>query len=133
MATRFFKIISVSLVMLFLSFSFTACSFHSGIRINSKYSSSKKYMSASFTKLSEEDTKNIKLSKDDTLTITYTINIESGSLEISLYDPDETKIFTLDDGKKGKEEVNISKSGTYKITVTGNDAKGSYDLNWETK
>ncbi|MFZ5986523.1 MAG: hypothetical protein ACOYWZ_05265 [Bacillota bacterium] len=131
MQLRFVKVISMSMALIFFVSLFTACSFQSGFRTGSKYSSSKKHMSGSFTRLSDKDIKEIKLNMGDTLTLTYDIKIESGDLKVSLNSPEGSQVITFDNAQKGKKEVNIEESGAYKIIVAGKDAKGSYDLKWE--
>lgn len=129
MNIRYIKIISIVVVLMITGSLFASC----GISVRSSKSTTDKHMSSSFTKLSKEYAKEIKLIEGQTLTVNYNIKVESGNLNITLVDSKGTEIIAFDNTENGKKDIKISQSGTYKIIVTGKDAKGSYDIKWDAR
>ncbi|MNN95386.1 hypothetical protein D3C81_2141780 [compost metagenome] len=52
---------------------------------------------------------------------------------MKLYDPDHKLFKELETNKKGEEEVEIQQTGSYKLEVVGDGAKGSYKVSYKTK
>ncbi|KWX73046.1 hypothetical protein AMQ84_24425 [Paenibacillus riograndensis] len=96
-------------------------------------SSTPHQMKASYLLLSGTEKKTLKLKKGDILYLSYASKVEKGELSMKLYDPDHKLFKELETNKKGEEEVEIQQTGSYKLEVVGDGAKGSYKVSYKTE
>lgn len=85
-----------------------------------------------FVSFSGHEKQAIVLEEGDNLVINYEIDIEKGSLEITLLDIDKNPIKTIftDECISDRIEFNCEESGRYILDVKGNKAKGSFKITW---
>ena len=76
-----------------------------------------------FSILNTTKTHDIKLEKGQNVDVVF--EIESGKLEIFVEDTSGEKIYEGNTGTSGEFTLGIPKTDTYKISVTGRDAKGN--------
>ncbi|WP_042197191.1 hypothetical protein [Paenibacillus camerounensis] len=88
---------------------------------------------ASYKLFSGTDDKKVKLKSGETLTVDYKSKVERGELTIALYDPDGELVKDFNTGETGSEEITAGKDGTYKFIITGEGAKGSYEIKFSTE
>lgn len=93
-------------------------------------SSTKHKIAASYKIFSGIDEKKIRLKKGETLAVDYQSEVKKGKLTISLYDPDNQLVQSLNTGESGNEKIEVSKDGEYLIKIKGKHTKGSYKITY---
>ncbi|MDS0527623.1 hypothetical protein NNC19_18190 [Clostridium sp. SHJSY1] len=123
------KILSLILTLLVCMY-FTGCSGGSYVTKLSWENSRKSYMKMLYSSFSGNKYTELKLQSGDILELNIDVKTESGSLEVSVTDEDNNKIYSTENPEKTIEEkINISKDGKYKIKVEG-EHKGSFKVSW---
>ncbi|SDF46154.1 hypothetical protein SAMN04488542_11146 [Fontibacillus panacisegetis] len=94
-------------------------------------SSTKNKIEASYKLFTGTDEKKVSLKNGQTLAIDYQSKVEKGELTIKLYDPDNQLLKDLSTNKSGNEKIGVDKDGIYRLEITGNNTKGSYELTYK--
>ncbi len=110
-----------------------SCGQFSGIKMGYVGTNTNHQITGTYQLLDGTETKYISLEAGQTIIFTYKSTVEKGSLTIKFSDPDGKTIVEFTPGTSGTEEVTASKSGNYKLTIKGDDNKGSFDIRWEIK
>lgn len=124
------KQVSIILVIMIVVLSITGCT--GGLKVGYTSNSVGNSMAATFMKLEGFDTKQVKFEAGDEIVITYSFELESGSLAIVFEDKQGNVMENVSE-EEGIYRVQISEAGRYKIGVEGVDAKGEYSLEWEVE
>ena len=103
----------------------------SGTRI--LYSGSKvgDQICASYELFTGKDKKTIMVDKGDTITFSYVSSVEKGNLKMEIYNPDDILITSFTSNKTGTKQLDIEKTGTHTVLITGNQTKGRYQVSWK--
>ncbi|MNC39499.1 hypothetical protein D3C76_57270 [compost metagenome] len=96
-------------------------------------SSTPHQIKASYWLLSGTEKKTLKLKEGDMLLLSYASKVEKGELSMKLYDPDHKLFKELETNKEGEEELEIQKSGSYKLKIVGTGTRGSFKVSYKTK
>ncbi|MNW38111.1 hypothetical protein D3C74_151700 [compost metagenome] len=94
-------------------------------------SSTKNKIEASYKLFTGTDEKKVSLKNGQTLAIDYQSEVQKGELTIKLYDPDNQLLKDLSTNKSGNEKIGVDKDGIYRLEITGNNTKGSYELTYK--
>ena len=84
-------------------------------------------MSGNYNSFSGYYFKKVKIKDGETLTVTFSVITEKGTLIAKVIDSDGKTIKTLNTG----ETVNINQPGQFKLQVEGEKHKGSFTLSWK--
>lgn len=87
----------------------------------------------SYKLFSGTEDKNINLKQGEILNIKYSSEVTSGKLSIQLFNPDGKLVNDFKTNVSDDVEVKAEQSGKYQIKVTGDDASGSFDVNFSVK
>lgn len=120
-----FMVFSVLMIITFLA----ACD--KKVLFVGSNSSTKNKVEASYKLFTGTEEKKISLKNGETLAIDYQSEVEKGELMIKIYDPDNQLLQDLSTNKSGNEKIEVSKDGKYKIEITGNKTKGSYEIKYK--
>ncbi len=103
----------------------------SGTRI--LYSGSKvgDQICASYELFTGKDEKTIMVEKGDTISFSYVSSVEQGNLKMEIYNPDDVLITSFTTNKTGTKQLDIEKTGTHTVLITGNQTKGRYQVSWK--
>lgn len=68
------------------------------------------------------------------VTMNYDVVVESGSLMVSLTDPQGTAVWdkSFQESDNGEARINIDENGRYRLTIIGKDTNGRFDFHWES-
>jgi hypothetical protein len=90
---------------------------------------------ASYGTFTGTERRRVRLQEGETLTLTYEATVEKGTLTFEIQDPGQETVWSLALEQEDAGTVNLTaeQSGTYRILVQGQDAGGSFELNWETE
>lgn len=116
------RTVKVSVIIILVTL-FSACSFtkFDGSRIGNE-----NQLIMEYSVLNGTDYQMMELQRDDW--VEFTIVNESGKLDIILQKEDEDPIYQGADINTGYFRVGIEETGTYKVSVTGRNAKGSVSI-----
>lgn len=117
-----FKSIVLILVLLILTFSFTACSNSKSTFSGSKTGNNNQFL-VDFDVLNKTVNHDMELLDGDS--IETTIKIEKGNVDILVKNYNDTIIYQGNDVESGNFFLNITESGNYSFSITGQKAKGS--------
>lgn len=92
---------------------------------------SEKKMSGSFTLLSDTKSRAFDLEEGDTITIEYDIKLKSGSLSAEFVDSLGNVIVDFEPDTSDEIDIDIDEDDTYELVIVANEAKGSYDFEFE--
>jgi hypothetical protein len=90
-------------------------------------------INGSFKLFTGTENKNIKLKQGEILNIKYTSEVTSGKLFIQLFNPEKELVKDFKTNASDDVEVKAEESGKYQIKVIGEDASGSFDVNFSVK
>ena len=80
-----------------------------------------------------QEKERIQVDAGDVFTLSYDLSVEDGALSLQITDPDKTVLweetFLKDD--EGDFSFTSQASGRYILTITGDQAKGGFDLTWD--
>ena len=80
-----------------------------------------------------QEKERIQVDAGDVFTLSYDPSVEDGALSLQITDPDKTVLweetFLKDD--EGDFSFTSQASGRYILTITGDQAKGGFDLTWD--
>jgi hypothetical protein len=123
------KYLAITLIVASLIFtSFVLCSCKQTIDYNETLSDNQ--FSATYQLLNGAHSVTIEVNNGVSLLISYNSVVESGELTIKLYDSSRTLVYEFPVGTTGIEIFQINRDDKYLLEVDGNDAKGSFDLQW---
>jgi hypothetical protein len=90
---------------------------------------------ASYGTFTGTERRRVRMQEGETLTLTYEATVEKGTLAFEVQDPGQETVrsLTLEQDDTGTVDLTAEQSGTYRILVQGQDAGGSFELNWETE
>lgn len=94
-------------------------------------SNTKNKIEASYRLFTGTEEKKISLKNGEKLVIDYQSEVEKGELTIKLYDPDDQLLQDLSTNKSGNENIEVSKDGMYRFEITGDNTKGSFEINYK--
>jgi hypothetical protein len=86
--------------------------------------------SGSSTSWTDEKNTECNFKKGQTITFSYESNVNSGEISIQLLNPENEVVLEFETNKEGKLEQEITESGTYILSVKGNEFNGSYSVEW---
>lgn len=90
-------------------------------------------INGSYKLFSGTEDKNINLKQGEILNIKYSSEVTSGKLFIQLFNPEKELIKDFKTNASDDVEVKAEESGKYQIKVIGEDASGSFDVNFSVK
>jgi hypothetical protein len=90
-------------------------------------------INGSFKLFTGTENKNINLKQGEILNIKYTSEVTSGKLFIQLFNPEKELVKDFKTNASDDVEVKAEESGKYQIKVIGEDASGSFDVNFSVK
>ena len=90
-------------------------------------------INASYKLFTGTEDKNINLKQGEVLNIKYTSEVTSGKLFIQLFNPEKELVKDFKTNVSDDVEVKAEESGKYQIKIIGEDASGSFDLNFLVK
>jgi len=87
-------------------------------------------LSAGFRRHSGTRVQGLVLEQGETVSISYQLQVESGTLELSIVDPDENEIWQHCFAEDAEDAVAFTAQvdGCYLVRVSHEDASGSYEL-----
>ena len=112
------------LVILLFSFNLAGCS------LNRSYKESENISSGSSTDWTDEKITECEFEKGQTITFSYESKVNSGELSIQLLNPQNEVVLEFESNKEGKIEKEITESGTYILSIKGNEFDGNYSIEW---
>jgi hypothetical protein len=88
---------------------------------------------ATYTTFSGTKVDTFRADAGQTLILDYETEVEKGSLTVQVEDPDEEVLWetAFDEGGADTVRVDLNQDGRYAIVLIGEDADGSWDLEWE--
>ncbi len=136
MRIKFYFLLAMITAVTFIS----GCTYGSGVTIGSVEVNTSSKMSMSYQKFSGYKATDIHLKEGEAVEISVDIVSKEGKIDLTI-----VKEANKNDEKSQKDEtiyegtdlptsdftVKIDKPGDYKITVTGDDHKGSYKISWD--
>jgi len=125
------KAIVVSLLLVISCVIITGCTsfFSSGSVTGFSSSQHGTVMNARFKSFNGVRGARFKLSQGDIVRIKYELNCEDGSLTLTFEKKDGSILFSTTD-TVGTEEISVDSNERYTIRLTGQKARGSYNLSW---
>jgi hypothetical protein len=90
-------------------------------------------MNYSYSSFSGDEVGTSSLDADEILTVDYQAEVEEGTLSIRVEDPDGEVLQsnTMQQDDSGTWTVTAPEEGDYHIVVEGDDASGSFDVEWD--
>jgi hypothetical protein len=86
--------------------------------------------SGSSTSWSDVKSTECEFEKGQLVTFSYESKVNSGELSIQLLNPEKEVILEFETNKEGKVEKEITESGTYFVSIKGNEFNGNYSVEW---
>jgi hypothetical protein len=92
-------------------------------------------LEASFQLFTGSETRTVRLEEGEELTLIMQATLEEGELRLELQDPQENTIFKTDLDQPGTRSAAYmaERGGRYRLTVIGQEAKGSFEILWEVE
>lgn len=123
------KIARWSIVILVLSLALTSCVRKVGwVGIN--YGNK---MKASYQLYEGPQTSTISLEAEERVTLNYDVVVESGSLTLTITDPDKEILWqeVFESSNSGVFVFEADQDGRYSLTTDGRKTQGGFDITWE--
>lgn len=127
MYKRWSKLSRIIVIVFLIPIVFYGCSFRFGYTSQS----SKSEIKGSYSSLTDKKETSIELKEGDTITLSYDITLKSGTFSAVFVDSSENVLFTFEPNTDGTMEITVDKDDTYNIKIEAEDAKGSYEFQWE--
>ena len=89
-------------------------------------------INASYQLFTGTETKTIPGEVGKSIVIEYSSVVEKGELKMLIYDPDMNFVADLEANTTGTREIVFERDGNYKLEITGENTKGSFDVRWES-
>ena len=126
--TRKFLAIFIALIVLF-SFGCET----SNVRIGWVGSNIPGSITYSYTKFTGEETDYFVAASSQKLVLEYTAEVSEGSLDIQVEGPEQKVLWGnyLEQSAEDQIELHLEEPGRYQIIIKGNDAEGSFHINWQ--
>ncbi|MGL6202453.1 MAG: hypothetical protein ACRC3H_26360 [Lachnospiraceae bacterium] len=117
------KLVKVPVVTVLVTLLLSSCIFteFSGSRTGNE-----SQLIMEYSVLNKTDSQMLELQEDDS--VEFTVISESGELDIILQKEEEDPIYEGTNIPTGDFQVGIEEAGTYKVSVTGKNAKGSVSI-----
>jgi len=103
------------------------------VRVGFVGSQSGNQMNFTFSRFDGVERKTLQLSEGTQLVLDYAIELEEGSIEIEVIDPDGEISWesSITAAEEASAVILVEKGGMYQICVKGEDARGGFSLRWE--
>jgi len=90
---------------------------------------------ASYATFTGTKTDSFRADTGQTLFLKYDVQVEKGTLDIQVKNPDGELVWDGDMQKdeSGTAQVALKQPGRYNLLIEGQDAGGSWDLNWDVQ
>lgn len=90
-------------------------------------------MKASYHLFDGPQTSTIHLDAGEEVTLSYEVTVDSGTLSLTLTDPDRQMIWeeTFEDAGAGIFTFEADQDGRYALTTTGEETQGGFEILWE--
>lgn len=125
------KTVSLILLILVLSLALTSCTRKVGwVGIN--YGGK---MKASYSLFDGPQTSTVPLEAGEQVSLSYEVVVDSGSLTLTLSDPDREVIWqeVFESDGSGVFSFGAELDGRYTLTTDGQETEGGFDIIWETE
>ena len=88
---------------------------------------------ATYTLFNGQKEQVINLEAGEGLTLAYDLAIAKGSLTLQIVDPDRTVVWegSFTETSTGDTSFTVANEGVYRLVISGNRTRGSFDLHWE--
>jgi len=136
----------LSLALLLVSALTIGCGARSSLRIGWLESGGPRHKTARYRTFSGVERASFRVEEGQTVEIDYEINVEKGTLTLSVTDPDGEIVWeeTFEEavGDGGEPELSfrgehalepVAQTGRYKLRIEGDRTGGSFDLSWEVR
>lgn len=101
-----------------------------GCSLNHSNQESVNKTSGSSTSWSDEKVTECNFEQGELVTFSYESKINSGELSIQLLNSQKELVQEFETNKEGKMEKEITESGTYYISIKGNEFNGNFSVEW---
>ncbi|MDD4519142.1 MAG: hypothetical protein ACOYEN_01740 [Limnochordia bacterium] len=86
---------------------------------------------ARFRRFDGTESQRVRAKEGEYLSLSCSADLERGSISVSVVGPDKATISTIEAGaEETTTRVDITRTGTYRIVVTGEGAQGNFHVTW---
>lgn len=122
----------LSLCLSLVAFLAPACS-TSQVRVDFIGSQRGNHMEFDYDLFTGHEQKTFDLEQGQTMDLDYDLQVESGSLTLQFIDNSGMVSWeeSFQDDAAGSATLNIDRDGLYKLSVSGEKAKGGFEIDWD--
>lgn len=129
---RFRRALWLSVALLMLAGLVIGCEGGRTVKIGFRGSDTRRQKTARYVRFSGVERKSLRLEEGQTVRFEYDVEVDEGTLTLSLIDPDGETAWerTFEEAGADEVEISASQSGRYRLRIRGEATRGSYDVSW---
>lgn len=104
----------------------------SSLKVGWRETSGLRHKTARYSSFSGVERASFRAQADETIELDYEVDVEKGTLALSLIDPDGEPLWeeTFEDEATDTLRLNAPQSGRYQLRIEGDSTGGGFDVSW---